>query len=219
MPAEIEVPTEHLHEHVHHEAHHSHEKWLTWVALTTAILAVFAAVSALLAGYHVNKSVIEQVQASDMWSEYQSNSIKEALITSKIDLCKILDKPVLKDDQAKQQKYKDTKADLMPKAKRLQESGHEHFERHEWLAYAVTVFQVSIAIAAIAAVMKMRPMWYLSMACGLLGIGFLIYPHVVNVEGNESKEEEHAKKPAAVAVFDQSDWHVALSISPTIRAT
>ena len=60
MPEEIEVPTEHLHETIHEaaEGHHSHMAGFNMqVALSTAILAVVAAVSALLAGHAANEAV------------------------------------------------------------------------------------------------------------------------------------------------------------------
>lgn len=57
MTDEIEVPTEHLHEHIEHMAHHSGEKWLVFVALSSALLAVLAATSALLAGHHANEAI------------------------------------------------------------------------------------------------------------------------------------------------------------------
>ncbi|MGO9146526.1 MAG: DUF4337 family protein [Desulfomonilia bacterium] len=38
---------------------------MLWVALSTAILAVLAAVSSLLAGHHSNEALIEQIQSSD----------------------------------------------------------------------------------------------------------------------------------------------------------
>src|SRR5436309_2919289 len=41
---EAEVPLEHLHGQVHHSAEHSGETWISWVALSTAILAVLAAI-------------------------------------------------------------------------------------------------------------------------------------------------------------------------------
>jgi len=45
---EAEVPLEGLHEHVQHSAEHSGEVWISWVALSTAILAVLAAIAGLL---------------------------------------------------------------------------------------------------------------------------------------------------------------------------
>ena len=56
---EAEVPLEHLHEHIHHRAEHSGEKWISWVALSTAILAVLA-ITGLLSGSHANEAMMKQ---------------------------------------------------------------------------------------------------------------------------------------------------------------
>jgi len=83
---EPEVPLEHLHEHVHETAEHSGEKWISWVALSTAVLAVLAAITGLLSGKHANEAVMSQIQASDQWNYYQAKSIKAAVLDAKISL-------------------------------------------------------------------------------------------------------------------------------------
>jgi hypothetical protein len=47
---EAEAPLEHLHEHVKETAEHGGAAWISWVALSTAILAVLAAIAGLLSG-------------------------------------------------------------------------------------------------------------------------------------------------------------------------
>src|SRR4051812_35336188 len=83
MPEEIEVPTEHLHEEIHHAAEHGGGRWIGGGALSTAILAVFAAVAALLAGKFANEAMIDQLHASDQWAYYQAKGIKALIIESK----------------------------------------------------------------------------------------------------------------------------------------
>src|SRR5258708_24319678 len=90
---EPEVPTEHLHEHIKEHAEHSIEKWILGVALSSALLAAFAAVASLLAGHNVNEAVISQIESSDQWRYYQSKSIKEAQLARKIDGFAALDIP------------------------------------------------------------------------------------------------------------------------------
>src|ERR1700682_5014336 len=75
---EAEVPLENLQEHVHHTAEHSGEQWISWVALSTAILAVLAAIAGLLSGKHANEAMMSQIEASDQWSYYQAKSIGRA---------------------------------------------------------------------------------------------------------------------------------------------
>src|SRR5438034_5565392 len=83
---EAEVPLEHLQEHVHRSAEHSGAAWISWVALSTAILAVLAAIAGLLSGKHVNEAMMNQIEASDQWSYYQAKSIKAAVLDAKIAL-------------------------------------------------------------------------------------------------------------------------------------
>src|SRR6201981_2094808 len=83
---EAEVPLEHLHEQAHETAKHSSETWISWVALSTAILAVLAAIAALLSGMHANEAMMSQIESSDQWSYYQSKSIKASVLDAKIAL-------------------------------------------------------------------------------------------------------------------------------------
>src|SRR6266513_2938180 len=83
---ESEIPLEHLHEHVKETAEHSGAVWISWVALSTAILAVLAAIAGLLSGKHVNEAMMNQIEASDQWSYYQAKSIKAAVLDAKIAL-------------------------------------------------------------------------------------------------------------------------------------
>jgi len=60
---EAEVPLEHLHEQTHETAKHSGEAWISGVALSTAILAVLAAIASLLSGEHANEAMLNQIEA------------------------------------------------------------------------------------------------------------------------------------------------------------
>src|SRR5207244_11173459 len=100
---EAEVPLEHLQEHVHHSAEHGGEKWISWVALSTALLAVLAAIAGLLSGSHANEAMMKQIEASDRWSYYQAKSIKAAVLDAKTSLATVVN--VL--DREKAAKYQE----------------------------------------------------------------------------------------------------------------
>jgi hypothetical protein len=89
---ELEVPTEHLHETLHESMHHSEESWILRVALTAALLAVFAAITALFAGHHANEAMIEQIKSSDQWAYYQAKGIKSVVLESKMEMLASLGK-------------------------------------------------------------------------------------------------------------------------------
>ena len=62
----IEDHTESGKEHINHQAmHKSNEKNIMLYAITSAFYAIFAATAALLAGYHSNEAMIEQMKSSE----------------------------------------------------------------------------------------------------------------------------------------------------------
>jgi hypothetical protein len=171
---EAEIPTEHLQEEMHHHAESSAQSWIMGVALTSALLAVLAAVSALQSGHHANEAMIEQMKASDSWSYYQAKGIKAAVLGSKIDFRRALKQPVAPKDEEKIGAYEAEQAKISGEAKELEASSRRHLEIHEVFATAVTLFQVAIGIAAISALTRKRRFWLVSMAFGAVGLVFFV---------------------------------------------
>jgi len=83
---EIENYSESIHEqsneHAHHAAAEGKDKWVVWVALSTAIVAVLAAITGLLAGSHADDAMLAQMHSSDQWAFYQAKGIKADMLTS-----------------------------------------------------------------------------------------------------------------------------------------
>jgi hypothetical protein len=171
---EIEVPTEEVQEHIHHAAHESKESWTMGVALTSAFLAAFAALGALMAGHHSNEAMIEQIQASDSWNFYQAKGIKSAVLQNKMQILESLGKPGNPKDGEKLESYKKEQEDLKEKASEKEGSSAAHLARHVTLARSVTLFQVAIAIAAISVLTRRKKFWFVSIAFGACGLVFLI---------------------------------------------
>jgi len=170
---EIEVPTEHLHEAIHEKASeemhggHGHEKgWSMYVAISTALIAVFAAITGLMAGHYSNEALINQIKASDQWAYYQAKGIKGEI--------KTLEVMNGKADPTAVEKYKKEQEAIKKEAEKFQEESNAHLEKHVVLARSVTLFQIAIAISAIAILTKRKPLWYMSMAIALAGIYFFI---------------------------------------------
>jgi hypothetical protein len=178
---EIEVPTEHLqekiHEEVHGEGHHAagpRDKWLGRVALSSALLAVLAAVSALLAGDHANEAMVNQIRASDQWNYYQAKGIKEAIAATKSEILKGLGKELPPEDKAKTEKYRADKERIKDDAEFREKKSENHLQHHVIFARAVTMFQVAIGIAAISVLTRKRRFWFVGLGFSLIGIIFLV---------------------------------------------
>ena len=170
-----EVPLEHAHETIEHHAHTAAEPWVMGVALSAAILAAFAAVTALYAEHFATEATLEQIQASDRWTEFQANSIKEKLMEANKKLLKNLNKEFDPEDEAKLAEYKKRKEAVKDKAKEFEDESIKHLREHVPLSRGLTMFQVAIAICAISVLTKRRAFWFVSLAFGAIGVGFLIW--------------------------------------------
>ncbi len=174
MPEDMEVPTEHLHENMEHEAHHSAERWVLLVALSSALLAALAAGSSLLAGHHANEALIEQIQASDQWSYYQAKGVKSAVLESKVELLQAFGKAQDGNDNARLTEYRDQQKDIEEHAREKESSSARHLLTHQTLAKAVTLYQIAIALGAIAALTRKRWLWFGSLVLGAVGTIFFL---------------------------------------------
>jgi len=172
---EIEVPTDHLHEEIHEKAEGQKDKWILYVALSTAFMAVLAAVAGLLAGHHANEALIERVKASDQWNYYQAKNLKAEIVASSDRLLHSLspNAPV-EDHKADLARYEREKDSIKRTAEEAEKLSEKHLDRHVPLASAVTAFQIAIAISAISLLTKRKQFWYMGLLLMLAGVGFLI---------------------------------------------
>jgi hypothetical protein len=167
---ESEVPLEHLHEHVKETAEHSGAAWISWVALSTALLAVLAAIAGLLSGRHVNEAMMNQIEASDQWSFYQAKSIKASVLDAKMSLAGAPNKS----DQSTRDRYEKEQEEIKTEAEHKEAAAKKNFHKHEVFAGGVTMFQIAIATAAISALTKRRRFWIVSLLFGAAGCVFLV---------------------------------------------
>lgn len=189
---EAEVPLEHLHEHTQHAAEHGGERWISWVALSTAVLAVFAAIAGLLSGSHANEAMMAQIESADQWAYYQAKGIKAAVLDAKMSL---RGGAPDEQDQAKAAKYQGEQAEIQREAREKEADAKSNFHRHEVFARGVTMFQIAIAVAAISALTKRKRYWLLSLGVGAVGCVFLAMG--LFAPGRSSHAASTAQAPAA----------------------
>src|SRR5665647_806722 len=74
-----------LQEDIEHEEAHGHG-WRRYLALSTALIAVCAAIASLLSGQYANEAILEKnnailntSKATDIWNLYQSKGLKKNL--------------------------------------------------------------------------------------------------------------------------------------------
>ncbi|MDG0815243.1 DUF4337 domain-containing protein [Bdellovibrio svalbardensis] len=173
---EIEVPLEQTQEHLQHaslhEDHHSGSgpSLINLGAVLSAILAVFAAICALLAGHYSNEAMIEQIKSSDQWSYYQAKGIKSALQEFRLEMNTNQGEEKIAKIQEKIEKYKQEQEHIQETAKEKEEASEKFLHWHERLAMAVTFFQVAIAVIAIGVLTRKKFFFYMGAGSGLVGL-------------------------------------------------
>ena len=186
MPEEPEVETENLHEAIKDELERSGGSFLKQISLTTAILAILAALASLQAGDTVNTALVLKTDAtrlqslaSDQWSYYQAKGIKAAVQEASLSSWLAVGKEPPAHFTEKMNRYGEEQKEIQDKARekererdeKLKESDH-FLHRHHGFANAVVLFQISIALGAVAALTRSRLVWFGSLLTGGGGIIF-----------------------------------------------
>jgi len=170
---EVEGLTESSEETIHEGAHEG-PHWASWVALTTAVLAAMAAVAAFLSGHNETEAMLHQLAASDQWSYYQAKGIKSAVAEARADIFTVTGKPADPAIAEKIARYAEEQDQIKEKATDFEKERDIELGRHETFSKGVILFQVAIAVGAIAILMKKRRYWAVSLTFGLGGVLFLV---------------------------------------------
>ena len=157
-----------------------------WLSLSTAVIAVLAAIASLEAGANANDAIVRkddailhQAKADDAWAHYQAAGIKAVVYATQAEGASQSELAARWHGEADRERgsQKELKAEAESEEARVEEmdekSSHKLHVHHQF-AKSVTVFQVSIALAAIAALTRRKAMWWISLATGAAGAGFFV---------------------------------------------
>jgi hypothetical protein len=188
MPEEPEVDTDKLRETVDEEMEKEGGALLRRIALSTAILAAFAAVASLQAGDTVNEALVLkteatqlQAEASDQWAYYQAKGVKAAIAEASADARFVAGSTPSAGAAERVARYTKEQDDIQRVA---QAKEHERdaksaeadhlLHRHHGFANAVALFQVAIALGAVAALTRTRIVWGGSLLLGAAGVALFV---------------------------------------------
>jgi hypothetical protein len=184
MPEGPEVDTDKLQENIHEAAEREESRLIRVIALTTAILAALAALASLRAGATVNEALVLkteatrlQGEASDQWAYYQAKGVKASVQDAIAASWRAAGKEPPRETAETVRRYGEEQEEIGAKAKDKErerdakEKEAEHLlHQHHAFAAAVALFQVSIALGAVAALTRMRVVWAASVVIGIGGI-------------------------------------------------
>lgn len=189
MPEGPEVELDSLNERIHEEVEREGSGMIKLVALTTAILAALAAGGSLEAGATVNEALVLkteatqlQSRASDQWAYYQAKGLKEAVTRASANTWQAVNRPVPSELIASANKYAMQQAEIATQARGLEHERDQKsieadhlLHRHHGFANAVALLQVAIALGAITALTRSKPVFAASMLMGLAGLSIFVW--------------------------------------------
>jgi hypothetical protein len=169
------------------EAEREKTSWTVYLSLSTAIIAVFAAVASLESGANSNDAILEkneavlnQSKASDQWALYQAKVIRAAIAQGESEFTASTNPELAHKLRDEDVRLKNEQAPLQDRARALEAQVEEHnaraerlLDRHHRFAISVTLFQIAVALCAIAALMKKKPLWFVALAAS--AIGFVLF--------------------------------------------
>jgi hypothetical protein len=166
------------------EAAEHRSLWIVYLSFSTALIAVLAAIAALESGAFSNEALIQkneallaQAQASDQWAYYQAKSVKAAIYASQAAATQSSNPVLANKAQQQADRYSKEEEEISKAAKEREKEVAEKgelsavsMEHHHRFAYSVTMFQISIALAAVAALSKQKGVWFAGLVVAAAGL-------------------------------------------------
>lgn len=166
------------------------ERWFTYMAVTTILIAVTATLSTFKGGGFSTRSLLNQTLASDQWAYFQSKSIKSYIFDMRrenLELqMELLEKQKgneemistykarIEEYKKNIQKYEQEKETISKDAKNYENIRDESKKHSEKFGIAVIFLQISILLSSIATLSKKKFVWYCSLILGAFGIFYFI---------------------------------------------
>jgi hypothetical protein len=163
------------------------ERWLSFLALTTVLLAVCATLSSFKEGNNSVDTVLNQTQAANQWAYFQAKSVKGYLYEMQKEKLEMdlrgfgpsTPKELPAEYERKIAEYAKTlaryeqeKKDIAADAKKFENLRDEAQARQDAYGIAVIFLQMGILMSSISALMRKKWLWYLGCAVGVVGVGF-----------------------------------------------
>lgn len=179
------------HEHAEHAEHAAHENdpFISRVSITIAILAVMAATVGSLetieAGGAITSSseaVLSQDKATDLWDEYQADSLKKHLYGIAADAggAKAAQYAgTAKEQVGKQAEIKAKALEHEAERDKLLSASRTHEHQHHWLTAAATLLEIGIAICTVAIITRRRAFWIGSIGLGVVGVALCLAAYLL----------------------------------------
>jgi glucan-binding YG repeat protein len=163
-------------------------RWIVYLSFSTALIAVVAAIAALESGTFSNEALIQkneallaQAKASDQWAYFQAKGVKATVYATQAAAVKSSNPDFAEKAQKEADRYAKEQEEISKTANELEqevkkdaELSDKSMEHHHRFAYAVTMFQISIALSAVAALSRQKMVWLAGLMISVLGLLYFV---------------------------------------------
>jgi hypothetical protein len=177
-----------------HEERGDRDPWPRWMAVAVSFLAASLALAELGAKSSQTAYLTHNIAASDTWNSYQAKNLRASLWNSQAALLASLPNAADPAVQARIKTAHDEEArmhdepasgdgmkQLRAKAKQNEDDREFAFHAYHGFEYTSSVLEISIVLASVSVVTRVRAMGLAAGAMGLLacGYGVAVFAHFV----------------------------------------
>ncbi len=155
-------------------------------ALIASVLAVAAALTSILAGHTINGAILKQIDATDAWATYQSDTTKANIYEASKFIVESITSADQKANDEKSQniiselarkadKYAKIKIERGHEAREMSLESHKELKKHQQFSLAMACFQIGIVITSVSIIVRRRFLYHIGIAAGLIGSALTVY--------------------------------------------
>jgi hypothetical protein len=169
-----------VHEEVEEHVEHARDPFDKIVAGTMAIIAALLAVVSVFGQHYNTEQLLKQEQAADEWAYSQAKDIRHYVAEATKDLLtqSHAGDTLVSHYQQDSLRYKKDQADLIEKARKLEEERDVSAEKAHKFHYGEVFLEIAIVLLSLSILTKRRPLALIGVASALVGavwasMGFL----------------------------------------------
>ncbi len=161
------------------------EPWFRYVALSSTIIAVLCAIGAYFTGAASDRASVERTKEVIRWQSAQSESTSEVIMQAQREILLALGQTPSPKDTEQEGNIEREREENSKGFDQAREKTMELYEAHDLMASGITFFQLSIALGAIAILLRKKKLWLVGVGFGVVACvatvaGYVWFEHIVN---------------------------------------
>ena len=150
-------------------------RWVTWVSLSTMVMAMITAVGILLAGLTLNEFFLERTEELMEASNAGVDRVRIEILETKHGLLESMGEMIDEEEVARIRELEEEVVELEAKVALEDERSRLALLEHELFAVGVTLLSIAITMSAVAVIVSQRRIWTTGLAVGALGACLVAY--------------------------------------------